>query len=37
MEITKAEPVPNSWGLATRFAGFCASTFATITLMVLLA
>ena len=37
MEIKKAAPVPDTWGLATRFAGFCASTFATITLMVLFA
>ncbi|MDB5558930.1 MAG: hypothetical protein JWQ36_1864 [Enterovirga sp.] len=37
MEIAKSEPVPNTMGLATRFAGFCASTFATIAVMVLLA
>jgi hypothetical protein len=37
MEISKAEPAPKTLGLATRFAGFCASTFATIALMVLLA
>jgi hypothetical protein len=37
MEITKADAVPNPMGIATRFAGFLASTFATITVMVLLA
>jgi hypothetical protein len=37
MENSKAEAAPNTVRLATRFAGFLASTFATITLMVLLA
>ena len=37
MEITKAEPAPNTFGIATRFAGFLAWTLATITLMVLVA
>ena len=37
MESKKAETVPDTMGLATRFAGFLASTFATITLMVFLA
>jgi hypothetical protein len=37
MESTKAEQVPNTLGLATRFAGFLASTFATVGVMLLLA
>ena len=37
MEITKDEPAPKTFELATRVAGFLASTFATITVMVLLA
>ena len=37
MDVTKAEQVPNGFGLATRFAGFLASTFATVGLMLLLA
>ena len=37
MEMSKVEAAPNTIGLATRFAGFFASTFATIALMVLFA
>jgi hypothetical protein len=37
MEISRVAAVPNTIGLATRVAGFFASTFATITLMVLFA
>ena len=36
MDVVKAKAVPDAMGIATRLAGFLASTFATITLMVML-
>ncbi len=37
MDVTKAEHAPTGFGLATRFAGFLASTFATVGVMLFLA